>query len=363
MCEMTPKQRLLASIRGQEVDHVPFSPFLAYYFDFLPNNVREKGELSYLQQMGADPLLRGGACAYEIRPNCCTVSVRTEGNKRYETITTPKGNLYSEYTYVSQANTWFLTRHPIADASQIPAAIAYFEDLQVIEKIKEANEQVERLGEGGLQLAILGTHMKSAYQYLLENFVGTENLVYLTMDEPEQLDELLAVMQKKNLETVQITAKSNVGACISWEDSSTTNVNPALYQTYIAPEIAQWCTVLNEAGKPYVQHACGHIKHLLSPMAAQGVSAIESISPAPTGNVTMAEAFETLPAQVSLIGGIEPTQILNDSVSSLLEYADMLLSIRKKRGFILANSDSCPPGVDYEKFVALANFLKQRSVH
>ena len=57
--EFTPKRRLLASIKGQQVDHVPFSPFLAYYFDFLPTQTQEKGELAYLEEIGADPLFRG----------------------------------------------------------------------------------------------------------------------------------------------------------------------------------------------------------------------------------------------------------------------------------------------------------------
>ena len=358
MKEMTSKQRLLAAIRGEEVDHVPFSPFLAYYFDFLPESVRKRGELAHLLEMGADPLLRGGICAYESHLVNCSFHQKIEGKKRYETIVTPKGNLYSEYTYVAQANTWFLTKHPVSGSAELPAAIAYFEDLQVTEKIHEANEQIRLLGEQGLYLAILGTHMKSAYQYLLENLVGTENLIYLTMDDPDGLEELLSVMRKKNLETVMMTAKSEVGGCISWEDSSTTNVSPSLYQNYIAPEISQWCSLLWEAGKPYVQHACGHIKDLLIPMAKQGICGIESISPAPTGNVSIEEAFLTLPEQVSLIGGIEPTQILNDPIDSLLEYSHRLIQAKGKRGFILANSDSCPPGVEFEKFAALARLVK-----
>lgn len=358
--EMTSKQRLLAAICGKEVDHIPFSPFLAYYFDFLPETERAKGELQYLKEMGADPLLRGAVTAYQVRPNNCTVSQKTQGNKRYETIHTPKGDLCSEYTYVSQANTWFLTRHPVVDAEQIPAAIAYYEDLQVIENIKAANAAVDALGEDGLQLALVGTNWKSAYQHLLENFVGTENLVYLTMDEPELLEELLAVMRRKNMETVRYTAESKAAACISWEDSSTTNLSPSLYETYIAPEIAEWCKVLGQAGKPYVQHACGHTKDLLLPMARQGVTAVESISPAPTGNVTMEEVFAVLPEHISVIGGIEPTQMLNASVKELLEYADRLIHLSGKHGFVLANSDSCPPGVDYEKFVQLAQFVKNR---
>ena len=119
--------------------------------------------------------------------------------------------------------------------------------------------------------------------------------------------------------------------------------------------------MLHEAGKIYVQHACGHIKDLLLPIANQGVTAIESISPPPTGNVTLEESVKVLPANVGLIGGIEPVQFLNDSVDQLLEYVDSVCSCMKGRGFVLANSDSCPPGVEYEKFVKIARFVKERS--
>lgn len=356
--EMTPKARLLAAIRGEETDHIPFSPFLAYYFESLPPSVREKGQLHYLQQLGADPLLRGSICAYATRSQRCSIKKWQEGDKRYEVISTPRGELRFVYTYMPQARTWFLTGHPISGPEGIPAAIAYFEDLVVEERIQQANEAVRQLGEDGLYMAILGTQTKSAYQYLLEDLVGTENLIYLTMDEPELLGELLSVMQEKDLETVRITAESDVEVCISWEDSSTTNLSPSLYKTYIAPQLSSWCDTLKKSGKLYVQHACGHIRDLLEPMAQQGLAAIESISPPPTGNVPMEHAFSVLPPQVSLIGGIEATHLLNDSVESLLACAEELAALRKNRGFILANSDSCPPGVSEEKLAALAKFSK-----
>lgn len=63
MNEMTSKQRLLAAIRGEEVDHVPFSPFLAYYFDFLPKSVRKKG--------GTCPFAGNGSRSFAERGNLC----------------------------------------------------------------------------------------------------------------------------------------------------------------------------------------------------------------------------------------------------------------------------------------------------
>lgn len=190
--------------------------------------------------------------------------------------------------------------------------------------------------------------------------IGTENLIYLTMDYPDEVRELVDMIAAKNLKTVEYTAESRIEACLSWEDSSTTNLSPALYRQYIQPEITAWNRMLKDAGKIYVQHACGHIRDLLLPMAEQGVTAVESISPPPTGNVTLEEANKILPPQVGLIGGIEPVQFLNASVGELLEYVDNVCYKMRGRGFVLANSDSCPPGVEYEKFVKIAQFVKER---
>ncbi|MGI5894893.1 MAG: uroporphyrinogen decarboxylase family protein [Candidatus Merdivicinus sp.] len=358
MMEFTSKRRLLAAIQGKETDFIPFSPFLAYYFDFLPKEIQQKGQLEYLKAMGADPLLRGHVTAFQIHPNACSTVEKKDGNHRYRTVYTPKGELHSVYTYVAQSNTWFLTEHPVKSIDDFPAAIAYFRDLVVEDNIQNLNQQIELLGEDGLYIALVGAFSKSSYQYLLEHVIGTENLIYLTMDYPDAIKELVDALSEKNRQTIQFTAESKIEACLSWEDSSTTNLSPSLYEEYIAPEIQSWCTLLKQSNKMYIQHACGHVKDLLLPMANQGITAVESLSPPPTGNVTIEQAAKLLPPQVGIIGGIEPVQFLNDSVEQLLDYVEMLCHIMKGRGFVLANSDSCPPGVKYEKFQAIAQYLK-----
>lgn len=228
-----------------------------------------------------------------------------------------------------------------------------------MDNIAEVNRQIDALGEDGLHIALIGAEMKSAYQHMVEHLVGTENLIYLTMDYPDEVRELVELIAAKNRKTVEYTAESKIEACLSWEDSSTTNLSPALYREYIAPEITEWVKILRESGKLYIQHACGHIRDLLLPIAGQGVTAIESISPPPTGNVTMEEAGRVLPPSVGLIGGIEPVQFLQDSVEDLLPYCEKLCAAMKGRGFVLANSDSCPPGVAYEKFQKIAQLVKE----
>ncbi len=59
---MTSKERIQAALEGREVDHVPFSPFLAYVWESFPEAVREKGQLAFHKDIGADPLWRGAPC-------------------------------------------------------------------------------------------------------------------------------------------------------------------------------------------------------------------------------------------------------------------------------------------------------------
>jgi hypothetical protein len=53
---MTAKDRLLAALHGEEVDHIPFSPFLAYVWEHFPQSIQDLGQLAFHQRIGADPL-------------------------------------------------------------------------------------------------------------------------------------------------------------------------------------------------------------------------------------------------------------------------------------------------------------------
>ncbi len=358
--ELTAKQRLIRAIRGEETDRVPFSPFLAYYFSFLPEEIQKKGELEYLKAMGADPLLRGVGGAFRTASRKSVRSERTEGGKRYVTISTEKGDLYLEYTYMPDADTWFLSQHPVSDLEGLYRLKSYYEDLQVTDTHEEMNDYIQKVGEDGLVVPVMGSaDLKSSFQSLLETWVGTENLIYLAMDYPEEVHEVVAAMERVSGEILEAVMRCDAPFCISWEDSSTTNLNPALYEEYVAPEISGWVRRLKENDMGYIQHACGLVKDLLSPMAKQGITAVESLTPPHTGNITLEEADSILPPKVSVIGGIDPVFFLNSSLPELESYAREAIRLMKGRGFVLANSDSCPPGVAYEKFLLLAKLVRE----
>ncbi len=356
---MTCKERLIRAIRCEEVDRIPFAPFLAYYFDYLPADVRERGQLAYLEDMGADPLMRGMAKAYDLKQRRCTVTSRRDGDKGYDTISTPAGDLELAFTYVTDANTWYLTKHPVSTLEELYRLKLYFEDMEVVSAVDDAKSALDDIGERGLILPIIGIgYGKSCFQSMVEHWMGTENAVYLCYDHPDEVQETLNVMRCVARKTVEYTVMCGAQACISWEDSSTTNVSPGMYEQYIAPEISEWCDILRQHDVVYVQHACGLVHDLLEPMSRQGIGCVESITPYPTGNVDMARVAQTLPEHISIIGGIDPLMMLNDSVDQLEDYARQLIRDMDGRGFVLSNSDSCPPGVEYQKFLLLSALVK-----
>ena len=90
------------------------------------------------------------------------------------------------------------------------------------------------------------------------------------------------------------------------------------------------------------------------------IDAVESLSPPPTGNVEVWEAQEILDPQVGIIGGIEPVHFLTLDMNDLRDYVETLLDRVEPQRYILANSDSCPPGVSVEKFRLVTEIVQSR---
>ena len=356
---MKSRQRLLGAIRGESIDRVPWSPFLAYYWEHLPLETQKMGQFEYFRQMGADPLLRGFHILYKCTYKNCEIQEKKVGGEFFRTFRTPVGTLTERSVLSDVGNTWYLVDHPVKTTEDLKV-LQYIHEHMVFEPDMEQFEADLKLyGDDALLLPLVGVHYKTAFQSLVERWMGTENLAYALYDEPETVEECLAVMQARDEETVRISVNSQADGFIFWEDSSTTNISPAFFEKYAKPAIDRWGNIIHENGKLLVHHACGHLKDLLPLMGNSNIDAIESISPPPTGNVTLQEAAAILPAHIALIGGLEPVRLLSGTVDDVCSDAQALLTDLAGRRFVLANSDSCPPNVAYEKFLAITELVRQ----
>lgn len=356
---MTPKERLLAAIMGKEVDRIPWSPFLAYFWDYLPVEVQNEGQLRFLEEIGADPMIRGSHLLYKIQHNRCSVKERIEGGEKFTLYETPVGNLYSRHVYSKAGNTWFIMEHPVKTKKDFKTLACFYEDYTILPDVDGFCEDYKNTGDRVLFLPLVGTELKSSFQSFIELWVGTEELVYSLADYPEAVHECLDAMRKKAAETVLISIRTPAEVFITYEDTSTTNISPSYFNDYIAPEINAWCKTIHGAGKYLIHHACGRLKGLMPYMGTTGIDLIESVTPPPTGDIELWEVRKIIPEHVGLIGGIEPTVLLNSTMESLEQYVTDLLNKMGRKRYILANSDSCPPGVTVEKLKLCSEIVKR----
>lgn len=355
---MSPKERILSALSGLETDRMAWSPFLAYWWEDQSTELQAQGQLCFLEEIKADPLLRGSHVLFDKQINNCEISTKVSGNDKFTIYETAVGDLCAKHTYVSQGNTWFLTEHPVKTEEDIKILLYIYENTSLSSSMDKFIQDNKEIGDRGLLVPLIGIEGKSSFQSLIEYWVGTEELVYMLTDYPKTVEDCLAVMTERSLESVAISVDSPAEAFIFWEDSSTTNISPSYFEKYASPEIKGYAKHVKSAEKKLIHHACGHLKGILTQMAATGIDCIESISPPPTGDIELWDAFKLLPDEICLIGGIEPTVFLNSGFDELRIYTENLINRVEGKRFILANSDSCPPGVSIEKFKLVSDIVR-----
>ena len=362
MEQMTPRERIAAALEGREVDHVPFCPFLAYVWEHFPQEIQDAGGAAFHEQTGADMLHRGcGAPIRTIGP-AGVESEAVEQDGRTVVITkTPVGTLRQASVRSDVGNTNFLVEHPLKTEEDFKVQM-WIEENTRFEYVPDGvTEHLANEGERSFSIGMLIPRCKTAFQSMIETCVGTEELNYALVDFPETVEALWRTMVERDLEAARLTAQCDFEYFLTWEDSSTQNYSPAQYDKYIASEIGQWCSILAANGKRYVQHACGHLGGILASMKASGVYGVESIPPPPTGNISIKDARAKVGGDFAIIGGIEPTMFLNLSMDELAGYTENTIEEARGGPFVLANSDSCPPGVTKEKFKLVADIAKSHS--
>jgi hypothetical protein len=358
MSDMTSKERIVAALAGEPVDHVPFSPFLAYVWESFSDEIVDAGQLEFLQRVGADPLWRGAPCA--VRPIIDGIENKNweDGRWTYHQVSTPVGTLREGWLRSDEGNTNFLVEHRLKTEEDYKVQMWIEEHTRFELNLEPSREHFADKGREGLSLGMLIPSSKSAFQKMIEHQCGTEELIYALADFPETVETLWRTTVERNLEAVRLAVESDYEYFITWEDSGTQNYSPAMYDKYIGSEIGQWCAILAGAGKKYVQHACGHVKDLVARMKDHGAYAVESVSQPPTGNATLRQARESAGENFGIVGGIEPTHFLNLSMDKLGPYVEQVIEDGGGGPFVLANADSCPPGVTLEKFKLAADVAK-----
>lgn len=350
---MNSRERLLAALRKQEVDRIPWSPLIDGYFtSSLPQQGYKMNVVETVRFIGADLLERHVPTVKTSYKNV-EFKEQVKGEEKVGIYETPIGSIYN--IHKKTGNTTFLAKPLVKTEEDVKVLQYIYENTFYEPAYDEFEKEQKYIGDDGLATT---SGPLTPIQSLLQHYMHIEPFTYGIMDYQESLEELMAVMHHKNLEVYKLMAQSPAEVIFDYEDTSTTVMSPTWYDIYCKNNIDQYAGILHNSDKIYITHMCGKLKGFKTSLAEGKMDGIDSVCPPTTGDTWLHEALEMWPGKV-IIGGIEPPMLQRMNPKETRAYVENILEkVNPKASFILSTGDATPYGTPIENLIEITKIIK-----
>jgi hypothetical protein len=376
---MTGKERLTASLRGEETDHVSWAPLIdPYYTSWLaaqgyggpdaPRVVLEDREGLWSEEkdaldipyairlVGGDILERHSPTIREVEDSTITRRFVTRDTEQLEIVETPVGSLTTERRYSPEGHTTYISVHPISSVA----------DLRVLQYIMEHTHYEEDFDSFRGRLSIIGDDgiptsdgPQSPIQHFYMFLCGVQATTYMLLDHPSEMAECFSVMHQKHLEQYRLACESPTDVVIDYENTSSTVMSPAFYRQYSEPYINEYADICHAADKLFITHMCGKLSAFNVELKQGRQDGFDSLCPPTTGDIWASEARAAWGADRILIGGVEPAALARMDVRETRAYVTRVLDqMPTFRSFVLSTGDATAYGTPVENLRAVADVVE-----
>ena len=207
----------------------------------------------------------------------------TEGGQKHErrTINTPVGAIYDLHVddwqtkYCLETAEDYRVMTYVARHTTVNPIYAYYE-----EKAKE-------IGPYGIPLVAMG---RTPLQSILVDFVGLEKFAYHLADLRDEMMELYDALLDVLRQKVALAA-GGPGRFVSvLENFTADSLGPVRYRQLLLPVYQELFPILQSAGKIVGTHYDGQLSVCKKSIAGAPIDLIESLTPPPEGDMSLAEA-------------------------------------------------------------------------
>jgi len=356
---MTSRERLLAALRGESVDRIPWSPCVDWYFlSSLPVD-QKLDDREFHKAIGSDAMLRH-VMLYTSTAPMTGIKSRAGENPRVESrierlddgtfrinYETKVGSLVEEFRWNPESPNipWF-TKRKLQTVEDIKVYMYALETSTVNLDAEPFRKAALRLGDDGLATT---SGPASPMEHLINFEMGLEKLTYALADDPDTMEQCFELMHGLNLEAYAILAESEAEVVISYENLSTTLTSPANYERFDRKHCNHYASICRGVGKVYLTHMCGRLAGFAGQLCRADQDGFIDVAPAPTGDIAFGEAKAGWAKDKVLVGGIDATAFTGLSPEEMRAYVrDLLVEIEEEaRGFhkfILGSGDALPRG-------------------
>jgi hypothetical protein len=287
MKPMTLCDRLLAVLQGREPDRVP----LIMYDDLFPRGMDEVRR-AFLGRIG---LLRWSGVHRLETPHCRTETQEfyTNGNRWERTVLhTPAGSLYQEREFEPVYNSGSFRKRYVEEPQDYEVLWAYLEDGIVLPDYDRFYRDQARLGDEGLPLAAVE---RSPFQQLWVEWVDIDHLSWHMADCPDRVEKTISLLNQRARKIFDIVAQSPV-PLIDFPDNITAPmIGLKRFMQYNVPLYNELADRMAERKVPVFVHMDGNLKPLWQAIASSRIGGLDSFSPTPDNDTSVAEAIAMWP--------------------------------------------------------------------
>ncbi|KLU59515.1 uroporphyrinogen decarboxylase (URO-D) [Peptococcaceae bacterium CEB3] len=386
---MTFRERILATLKGDPTDCLPYVPRLDLWYKSnklrgtLPSKYKKATLTEIVDDLGVgyhaiipdfldffDPLdeVDRALGIYRLR----TLPYRTvlrgikrnisyEGDLTCVEYKTPAGSIKTKVLYddtMRQAGITIthILEHAIKSLDDYEAVAYIFEQAEVQPAYEQYLVAKGEVGDRGVAVAYVS--LAGSPMHLIQRELMSYNLFFYELhDHPQELEWLSRRIEGYYQKVFDVVAKSpaevillgaNYDAQITW---------PPFFREHITPTLARAADTLHAQGKFLLTHTDGENKGLLQAYVEGKIDVADSICPAPMTQLSLRDVREAFAGKVTVWGGIPSVSVLENSMSDqeFEEYLEDLLR-QAERGdhLILSIADTTPPDAKFSRIERIA---------
>lgn len=317
---ISPRENLLRVFRHERPEWLPVTGHCDPYNQpnregMAPELAEALGEVrwggtatvTFSRALGLDIMDWFGLPAVSVRRRKVVAEQVVEGDITTRIWHTPAGDL-REVIRTCRDSTGAVssnrTEHMVKGPADLAALAAIYQD-EVIETdpagVERTRERRELIGDDGM---VLGTMSGTPLGMMVRVYSGVATLAWLWADARAALRDCFAVMEDNYRRRLAIGAQSDVDAIVGVDDTSTTAISPAMFETCCVGLTDTRAALAHAAGKLYFHHSCGLIRDLLPRYRQTGMDAVHAFTVPPLGDVTVAEGRALLGERITIIAGL-----------------------------------------------------------
>ena len=280
---MTPHERILAVLKGQMPDRIPFT---------IKRPQPPTGVIERQLRNGGLAICMDKMVFSVIRPNVEIVKHEFYKDKRYyvhETYRTPVGEV-SQLRIVDSGGYGSdkLQEYMIKTTEDYKVVKFMIGDEIYTPTYEKFQREEEILGDDGFVFA--GWMPPTPMMQMLWQLMGVEKFAIDYFEESELFLSLYNAIFQKQCEQYEIVAGSPALVAHIEENMTADMIGLERFETYVVPCYNKFASILHKKGKLLAAHFDGRMKVLSHALANSDMDIIEAFCPVPDGDLEMAEA-------------------------------------------------------------------------